>query len=92
MDKKRVISKGCNSNKTHAKMTREHGYRGGLHAEASAIMKAGKGDVLVVVRIRKDGKLSCSKPCKRCVKVAKEFGIKKIVYTDWNSSVCEMRI
>ena len=86
------MSKGFNSNKTHARMTRDHGYKGGKHAECDAILRASTGDVLVVVRIRKDGKLSCSKPCARCIKVAKEFGIKKIIFTDWDASVQEMKL
>lgn len=92
LNKCRIISKGFNSNKGHGRMIRDHGYRGGKHAECDAIMRASSGDTLVVVRIRKDGKLSCSKPCEKCLKLAKEFGIKKIIYTDWDSSVCEMRI
>lgn len=73
-------------------MTRDYGFRGGKHAECDAMLRASTGDVLVVVRIHKNGKLSCSKPCEKCLKVAKEFGIKKIIYTDWDSSVCEMKI
>lgn len=73
-------------------MMREYGYLGGTHAECSAIMRAAKGDALLVVRIKKDGELSCSKPCSKCLKVAKDFGIKKIYFTDWDKSIKEIRI
>lgn len=87
-----MIARGFNSNKTHAGATNKYGYRGGKHAECDALMRAALGDVLVVVRIRADGKLTCSKPCHRCLKMAKEFGIKKIVFSDWDSSIKEMKL
>jgi deoxycytidylate deaminase len=86
------MSRGFNTNKTHARMIREHGYMGGTHAECDALMRASKGDVLIVVRLHKSGKLSCSKPCKRCLKMAKEFGIKRIFFTDWDSSIQEIKL
>jgi deoxycytidylate deaminase len=73
-------------------MISEHGYMGGTHAECDALMRASKGDVLIVVRLHKSGKLSCSKPCKRCLKMAKEFGIKRIFFTDWDSSIQEIKL
>ncbi len=81
--KKRHVSTGRNSRKTHARTVRDYNYWGPTHAEASAILKAkGEGDTLYVVRIKKDGSLAMSKPCFRCLKMAKDNGIKTIIYTD----------
>lgn len=73
-------------------MTRDHGYLGGTHAECDALMKSERGDVLVVIRINRAGELSCAKPCDRCQTVAKEFGIKKILFTDWSGIIQEMKL
>ncbi len=81
--KKRHVSAGRNSRKTHARTVREYQYYGPTHAEADAMLRAkGEGDTLYVVRIKKDGSLAMSKPCFRCLQMAKDRGIQTIIYTD----------
>ena len=55
-------------------------------------MRSSCGDTLVVVRILRNGRLACSKPCTRCVKFAQSYGIRKIVYVAWDESIKEMKI
>lgn len=86
--KNKIVGRGYNKLKTHPKLSK-YGYYS-CHAECDAIMRASEGDTLVVVRLLKSGKLCCSKPCDRCLKFAKDYGIKKIYYIDWDSSLKEM--
>jgi deoxycytidylate deaminase len=57
-------------------------------------MKAAEkqGDTLLVVRIISGDKFVCSKPCKNCLRFAKEYGIKKIYYIDWDSKLKKMKV
>lgn len=57
------------------------------HAEHEALLNAVKGDVLVVARILKNGKLSCAKPCSNCMERMKQNGIKKVFYSDWDQEI-----
>jgi deoxycytidylate deaminase len=82
------VSKGRNILKTHPSLAKRGYYS--THAECMALMKANEGDTLIVVRIHKDGAFSCSKPCERCLILAKEYGIKRIFYTDWDASLKEI--
>lgn len=87
LHKNKVVAKGYNKIKTHPKL--DH-YT--IHAECDALLKAAKGDTLVVVRILRNGEFACSKPCEKCLKYIKKFGIKKIYYLDWDSDLQEMRL
>lgn len=88
---KRIVSKGYNKLKTNPKLFKEYGYYS-THAECSALMRAAGGDTLVVVRIKKNGDLACSKPCEKCQRFIKDYGIKRVFYIDWDSEVKEMQI
>lgn len=90
--KGRVVSYGRNTNKSHARLIRDFGYHSGTHAEALALMKAHKCDTLFVIRITKNGNISCSKPCVRCLAFAKQAGIEKIIYSDWSGNFREINI
>ena len=52
------------------------------HAEINAMRKVGfckrilKGATLYVVRINTNGELVMSKPCERCEKICKKYGVK----------------
>jgi len=89
---RKVIAKGYNKRKTNPSLVKFGFYGGVIHAEAASILKAANGDTLVVIRILKNGNLSCSKPCIHCLAYAKNFGIKTIVYSDWNSNLRELKI
>ncbi len=92
MDGSRIVGKGYNKLKTNPMLRVKYGYHS-IHAEIDAIMKSnGKGDTLLVVRLRRLGDLSCSKPCDKCMKFAKDNGIKKIVYLDWNGDMQEVKV
>lgn len=51
------------------------------HAESRVIRKCGRGAVLFIARILKDGSWAQSKPCHNCFTLIKNMGIKKIYYT-----------
>jgi deoxycytidylate deaminase len=89
--KNRIVGKGFNKLKTNRMLREQYGYYS-IHSECAAILDGARGDTLVVVRLMKNGSLSCSKPCEKCVVFAKDFGIKTIIYTDWDSSFKKMRL
>lgn len=79
------VAIGINNNKHHRSFTRY--FRDGntafcSHAEMEALLKAQQGDVLYVMRWRKNGHLAMAKPCKHCQIRAQKIGIRKIWYTD----------
>jgi deoxycytidylate deaminase len=90
VDHGRVVSKGYNKLKSNPDL-RKRGYYS-YHCEVSALMKADRGDTLVVVRITKTNRLAASHPCSKCMKYAREYGIKKIIYIDWLGNIQELRI
>jgi len=89
LSKNKIVSKGFNKLKTHPKLHKEYGYYS-IHAECDAVLRASKGDTLVVVRILRDDSLACSKPCVKCLTFLRDHGIKKVIYIDWNSDVKEV--
>lgn len=82
------IAYGHNKTKTHPRVDKYGHYC--IHAECDALMKEASGDTLLVVRIMKNGTFSCSKPCARCLEFIKDYGIKKVFYTDWCGSIQEL--
>lgn len=90
---RRPVGYGWNTGKIHGGLKRDYGYTGGVHAECSALKGINKADTILVVRVRKlDGNLTCSLPCPKCQKFLKDKGIKKVFYSDWDSSIKEMRL
>ena len=93
VNKHRIISSGYNSkHKTHrlqAEYNKERfdGYSSGMiHAEMSALLPLiNRVDLskatLYVYREQKNGELGMCRPCKACMAIIKELGIKKIHYT-----------
>lgn len=79
LDRGRVVSRGRNSRKTHTKINK-YGYYC-LHAECDAILRASSGNVLVVVRILRNGQFAEAKPCSKCLEFARDYGITKIIHT-----------
>ncbi len=92
LNKGKIVSTGHNSHRKHGRLTRLYGFKGGCHAETAAMLRANAGDTIVVVRLLKDGNLTCSKPCERCMAMAKDFGIKKIIFSDWNGALQELKL
>lgn len=88
---------GTNTVRCSAKFERTHpdgtkGYH--LHAEMDLIRKFKPGDVseINVVRFSKEGKLTMAKPCEYCQRYLKDYGIKKVRYTDWNGKWQTLKI
>ncbi len=83
---KRIISVGNNCSMKSAKHLhpRFQKWKGSVHAEVSAILKA-KTDLrrcnILVVRINRFGEIRTSKPCDKCFLYLQLVGIKKIYYT-----------
>lgn len=91
VSKKRITGKGFNKTKTHPFLHKKYAYRS-IHAECDAAMKAASGDTLIVVRIGKKGNLTCSRPCEKCMRFIKDYGIKTIYYSDWDGSMKELKV
>ena len=91
VSKKRVAGKGFNKAKTHPLLHNKYAYRS-IHAECDAALKAAQGDTIVVVRVMKNGKLTCSRPCEKCMRFIKDYGIKKVYYSDWDGTMKELSI
>lgn len=51
------------------------------HAEARALRKAGRGGILWVARVSRDGEWATSRPCPNCSALIINKGIKKVYYT-----------
>lgn len=67
------------------------------HAECDAILKARKkidltNSKIYVLRVRRDGKLSNSRPCAMCLKAMKHYGIKRAFYTIDNDTYAVMKV
>jgi deoxycytidylate deaminase len=89
--KNQIVAKGYNTLRTHPKAPSPYKTR---HAEVDAVLKLkGKeGDTLYICRIKKNGELSCSFPCPHCMSFLKKFGIKKVVYSNWDGNFMEVEI
>jgi tRNA(Arg) A34 adenosine deaminase TadA len=102
--KKKIISRGRNKSKTHPAAIRY--FSKCLHAELSAIVSANKQDLrgssIFVVRLYRKlhskanefdyTRLSMSRPCKHCMDLIREAGIKKAYYTIGNRKIAIEKI
>ncbi len=95
--KHRIISSGFNKcTKTHPLQKKYNKYRftedsvHTCHAELSALLPLIKDGIdlsdasIFVHRSHKNGTLACARPCKSCMKLIKDFGIKRCFYTTEN--------
>ena len=85
-----MVGKGPNKLKTNQKLRKRGFYS--THSECAALIRSVGGDTLVVVRILRNNRLTMSKPCSKCIKFAKECGIRRIIYSDWNEIIREIKI
>ena len=93
LDKRgRVVSIRPNTYKTHPVAARYNGW-GHLHAEINATIASRLEDccdhTLVVIRVHKDGKLACSRPCEDCLEFIKDKGFSSVVYCDEEGELIE---
>ena len=100
--KHRIISSGFNKNtKTHPLQKKYNQYRFSedsvhtCHAELSALLPLINDGTdlsnasVFVYREHKNGALACARPCKSCMKLIKDVGIRRIFYTTDNGDVRE---
>ena len=89
----KVVNIGFNTNKTNPLQSKidtkffNCKCSGKIHAETMALYPYIKENIqlnnaiLVTYRQKKDGTLGMSRPCDRCMKLIKQLGIKKLIYT-----------
>ena len=65
-----------------------------LHAEMALLNKVPVGSIseVHVIRFTKNGSITMAKPCEHCQKYLKEYGIKKVHYTNWDGLWSRMRL
>ena len=92
----RIISSGCNSTKTHPLQKQLNKERFDedtnhfLHAEVVALLPLIKDDTdfnkvkLYVHRTLQNGNLGLARPCKSCMRLIRELGIKDIFFTTYD--------
>lgn len=87
LNKNKILSIGINNPKTHPK-TLKYDYWDdvGVHSELSAVIKLGKEDcsnyTFINIRLKKDGTVASSKPCRGCQDMLNQIGFKKIFFTN----------
>jgi deoxycytidylate deaminase len=85
---KKCVNVYVNIRKTHPIAVRK--YSNGhiayhMHAEMNAIRFAKSGDILEVIRFKKDGSFAMAKPCMYCQKLIRSVNIfKEVRYTNHN--------
>jgi deoxycytidylate deaminase len=88
----KILSIGINSNRSHTAAKKFGHYMNNIHSELSAIVHFPKSQditrcTLYNVRILKsDNSIAMSKPCKHCKKLIYAFGIKKVLYTNYQGN------
>lgn len=92
----KTISIGYNKSRTHP-MTQKYSYspRNHICAELDAVLSApidtdfSKCNI-TVIRIRSNGTLALSKPCKGCSHMLTQLGFKNIYYSNNNHNIVKM--
>ena len=90
VQKNKLISAGANSDKSHPiqkRYDKERGFKThhSCHAEVRAILNSKlnslTGCTVYVYRETKNGVLGKSRPCPACIKMLRDYGIKRMCYT-----------
>jgi deoxycytidylate deaminase len=95
---RRILSVGTNKSKTSPFIHKKIDSRSlvdRLHSEMACIMKAGSqlnGATIYIARLNKDGTTNMSRPCRLCMMLIREAGIKKAFYTIGDDSWEELKI
>ena len=105
--KNQVLSVGYNTNKTHPLQKKYNRYRHmyyssvepmpKLHAEMMCLLNIKDMDIdfskveLYIYREDKNGNLAICRPCRACMKMIDDLGIKKIYYTTDGGFAKEIR-
>jgi len=99
LDKKGNVVSNVKTNlyRTHPALLRYSAFPY-LHAECNAILSHGLdhcyGCSLLVCRITRHrrNRITMAKPCSMCEQLARDVGIKKLLYTDWSGAIAEQRL
>lgn len=89
--KNKIISMGINKKKTHPRQVNHYTNIVGssIHAELDAIIRAPhnllENSTIYVARLLRNNKIGLTKPCKSCIAIFKEYKIKTMVYTTYDS-------
>ena len=51
------------------------------HAEAKVLRKAGRGAILFVARVGRNGTIGLSMPCRECRQLIRNKGVKRVYFT-----------
>jgi len=83
---KKPIAVGFNKKKSHPRFSNpEFNIHSCIHAEASAVINSGRIDlnnyIIYIYREKKNRVPANARPCKECLKLLKEVGIRKIYYS-----------
>lgn len=86
----------CNRGSTHPKL-RTYGYpiHANIHAELAMVLRNSggfAGATVYVARLTKDGRWALAKPCKCCMAVLADMGVKRVVWTTGPGSFEEVRL
>jgi deoxycytidylate deaminase len=75
--KLRTDPKVCDMDASH------HKFSLSIHAEDDAIRRCGnpKGATLFVSRVGRNGAIGMAKPCKKCQRLIRKSGIKRVIYS-----------
>lgn len=91
-----ILSKGYNQKKTHPALMRYCDEQlASLHAETHALFRTSCnviGADLYVVRRKRGDKFGLSKPCEICMKILKNMGIRKAIYSNSDGTFSVLRI
>lgn len=67
-----------------------------IHAEHAVITRAWRtgteGATVMVIRLRKDGTIGMSKPCPQCMTRMVGAGIKKVIYSDNDGNLKQLKL
>lgn len=94
-----VLNTSCNKNKYKAWANRFRKKQKGhatVHAEIGAILGLDRsiteGTTVYVVRVGRDGHLRNSKPCAMCEAAMHYVGVKRVIYSNSNGTLEEIRL
>lgn len=89
----KVFKSRFNENKTHPVLSKFTKYPH-LHAEAACLISLGLDNCvgldILVVRIKKDGTLSMSKPCEVCSALLDMVGVNNVYHSNWNGEIVKV--
>lgn len=87
-----VVSRGFNFYTSHPSLVPSFGCS--IHAEISALkkIKCKRRVTVYVARILSSGNPAIAKPCEHCTKYCKKKLVKRVVYTESNGNVGELKV